>query len=212
MGGSRSRCLEPRWFKRGNAAAISVTVTPPPSTWRQPYVLRCVGIRSPRPSRAVLAPGPCYWKAGPGGIRQTKPRGPFTLAVPAVGPSRIMLRPVPVSVIGELNKFRTVNQGELLGSSRQGEMAHELQYGLSISRAVRLTCAIAVRPLRGPYCPGSGWDHATHHTEHHGDRGPSGRPSRYPARTCCSIERRASLESAINVLVEWPGPSVNVAQ
>ncbi len=44
------------------------------------------------------------------------------------------------------------------------------------------------------------------------DRGPSGKPTRYPARTCCSIEPRASSESAINMPVTLPGPSVNVAQ
>lgn len=44
------------------------------------------------------------------------------------------------------------------------------------------------------------------------DRGPSGKPTRYPARTCCSIEPRAPSESAINMPVTLPGPSVNVAQ
>jgi hypothetical protein len=44
------------------------------------------------------------------------------------------------------------------------------------------------------------------------DRGPSGNPTRYPARTCCSIAPRTSSESAIKGPVTLPGPPVNVAQ
>ena len=44
------------------------------------------------------------------------------------------------------------------------------------------------------------------------DRGPSGNPTRYPARTCCSIVPRASSESAIKGPETLPWPPVNVAQ
>src|SRR5438309_2159222 len=44
------------------------------------------------------------------------------------------------------------------------------------------------------------------------DRGPSGKPIRYPARTCCSIAPRTSSESAIKGPLTLPGPPVNVAQ
>jgi hypothetical protein len=44
------------------------------------------------------------------------------------------------------------------------------------------------------------------------DRGPSGKLTRYPSRTCRSIAPRTSSESAIKGPVTLPGPPVNVAQ
>ena len=44
------------------------------------------------------------------------------------------------------------------------------------------------------------------------DRGPSGKPARYPARTCCSIAPRLSSESAIKAPEMTPWPPVNVPQ